>query len=340
MAERDNYRKFNEIFGVIQILSKPGLGVSYEYIVNDLGCSKKTVERIIKFLAQQFPYQFSEMEDPQRSKVKLFHLDTPDFLPPDYIKASELFALNNAIKKIKDNTINRGLVELESKLNRMYEKSLRARKTEKEKNRKLSEMEQVVQFEASAQEPRIKFKAEPETLDILRDAILNCKVIYFDYHKTGESKTYTIKAQPLGILYGAWNNYLIIKYRGKIQQQVLLNISNIKITQETFNPGDFSISEYARNSFGSYHTPGGPFDVEWLVKPSAVENALKHEFHPNQRVKKNKKDGSLIISFKGDGWREMSWYLFRWGGAIVPLKPKALVDEYKKLISELANSIK
>jgi predicted DNA-binding transcriptional regulator YafY len=339
MTERDNYRKFDELLGIIHDLSRPGLGVSYEYIVNDLGCSQKTAERMIKFLAEKFPDQFNETEDPLKKRRKLFHLDTSDLLPPDYIKASELVALSNAIKKIKDNTINRGLVELESKLGRMYEKSLQIRKTKKEKMETLSKMEQVVLFEASAQEPRIKFKAAPEVLEILRDAILECKVIYFDYHKTGESETYTIKAQPLGILYGAWNNYLIIKYRGKIQQQVLLNISNIKITQETFNPGDFSILEYAKNSFGSYHTPGGPFDVEWLVKPDAAKSALQYEFHPNQVIKKNK-DGSLTVKFKGDGWREMSWYLFRWAGAIVPVKPQALVDEYKKLIKELSDSIK
>lgn len=329
--ERCDYRKFEELLGIIHDLSRPGLGVPYKYITEDLGCSQKTAERIVKFLSRRFYNHFDERPDPEDKKRKLFHLDSSDFFPPDYLEETELFALNGAVKKIKDYAIKKPLISLESKLNRFLEK----RKTDAQ----LTAMEGTFLNQYVVSGPRIKNKIDENMLDLLRNAITESRVITCSYFSKSDQKQKNLKVCPLGILLGDWNNYLIVLDGKEISQKILSNISNVKITKEKFNPGNFSISEYAKKSFGVYHTPNGPFDVEWYVRPDAAKDALKYEFHPDQKVIPHK-DGSLTIKFKGDAWREMSWYLFRWSGAIVPIKPKELVDEYKSIIKKISDSIK
>lgn len=330
-ASREDYGLFDSMLDVAKELSRPGNGIPYEEIMDIMSCSHKKAERMVQFFQKRFPYNFEEHRDPMVPQKKLFKLDGADSIPLDYINDAEMFALNGSTKKIKDNAIKSPLISLEYKLNRLLER----RKTVAQMN----DMEGISMGEAVVSGPCIKTETNGEILRKLRTAILENRVINCSYYSVSDKKQKELKLYPLGILWGNWNNYLVVLENGKTAQKILSNISNVKITKEEFRSGNFSIDEYAKKSFGAYHSPEGPFDVEWYVKPDAAESALKYDFFPEQKVKKHE-DGSLTIKAKSDAWWEMSWYLFRWRGKIVPVKPKALVDEYKKLIKELSDSIK
>ncbi len=330
-GSRDDYALFGSMLDVAKALSRPGNGIPYEEVMDIMSCSHKKAERVVQFFQKRYPYNFEEHRDPMVPQKKLFKLDGADCVPLDYINDAEMFALNGSTKKIKDDAIKLPLVSLEYKLNRLLER----RKTVAQMN----DMEGISMGEAVVSGPRIKNKNDDEILRKLRKAILENKVINCSYYSVSDKKKKKITVCPLGILWGNWNNYLVVLENGKTAQKILSNISDVKITNEEFRSGNFSIDEYAKKSFGAYHTPNGPFDVEWYVSPDAKESALKYEFHPDQKVIPHT-DGSLTIKFKSDGWREMSWYLFRWSGAIVPIKPKALVDEYKNIIKKISDSVK
>lgn len=328
---REDYALFGSMLDVAKALSKPGNGIPYEEIMDIMSCSHKKAERVVQVFQKRYPDNFEEHRDPMVPQKKLFKLDGADSVPLDYINEPEIYALTNVIKKIKDEAIKRPLVSLLYKLNKLVER----RKTTSQMN----DMEGVSMGEAVVAEPRIKNKTDDDILRKLRKAILENRIITCSYYSASDKKQKELKVAPLGILWGNWNNYLVVLENGRTAQKILSNITNVKITAEEFRPGKFSIDEYVKKSFGAYHTPNGPFDVEWYVTPGAAESALKYEFHPDQKVIQHS-DGSLRIKFKSDGWREMSWYLFRWSGAIVPLKPKELVDEYKNIINKISDSVK
>lgn len=331
---RDDYKIFGGLLDVAKALAKPGIGISYEDIMEILDCSHKKAERIVKFFQKRYEDNFDVFRDPMVPQKKLFRLDNAETLPSDCITEAEMYALNGATKKIRDEAITRPLSSLEYKLTRV----LKIRKTEKEMN----QMEGVYFNEAVVSGPYIKNKIDDDIIRKLRKAILEHKVITCSYISRSDKKKEkkTIKVSPLGILYGSWNNYLVVlEDDGKTKQKILSNISNVKITNDEFFAGHFSIKEYAEKSFGAYHSENGPFNVVWRVSPAAAEDAMKYIFHPHQRVRQNK-DGSLTIRFKGDGFYEMSWYLFRWCGEIVPVAPKELVDTYKDILAKITNSVK
>ena len=54
MTNRDDYRKFSQLLNLIQDLCRPIGGMTYDDIMTNLDCGRKTAERTIKFLGEQF----------------------------------------------------------------------------------------------------------------------------------------------------------------------------------------------------------------------------------------------------------------------------------------------
>ena len=73
--------------------------------------------------------------------------------------------------------------------------------------------------------------------------------------------------------------------------------------------------------------------MKWFLEvlPEFADEAFRWQFHPNQKIKELK-NGGLEITMHGASLKELSWVLFRWGGKIRILSPKALKDEMKKAL--------
>ena len=88
-------------------------------------------------------------------------------------------------------------------------------------------------------------------------------------------------------------------------------------------PEDFSLQAFADESFGIYHDEIQ--DVVLRIKASRAEDALRWRFHATQKVTQED-DGSVLVTFRAGGMRELSWHLFTWGGDIEIVAPQALKD--------------
>ena len=82
---------------------------------------------------------------------------------------------------------------------------------------------------------------------------------------------------------------------------------------------NFSLREYAEESFGSYHEP--PFDVEWLFDAVVADEAAQYVFHPKQETVRNE-DSTLTVKFRAGGRLEMDWHLYTWGKHVTVVKPE------------------
>ena len=75
------------------------------------------------------------------------------------------------------------------------------------------------------------------------------KIVEGTYH----NKTRFI--EPLGLIYGE-KIYLVAREKAKgkgIFTYLLHKFENIKLTDKTFNKGNFNLQEYTKESFGVYH---------------------------------------------------------------------------------------
>ena len=84
-----------------------------------------------------------------------------------------------------------------------------------------------------------------------------------------------------------------------------------------------ALQAFADESFGIYHDEIQ--DVVLRIKPRRAEDALRWRFHATQKVTQED-DGSVLVTFRAGGMRELSWHLFTWGGDIEIVAPQALKD--------------
>lgn len=333
---RDDYAKFNKFFELIRELyvSDPqNAHITYETVQKMFKCSRRTAERIIKRIGQVYKvkYKYGHDNDPDE-KRKYFYIDNGTWLFLKPVEEYDMAALAMAKKHIKNKLVSIGLRELEQKI--WYKRNL----SPLEAAREMENMGRDMSYIESISGPEPELMLDKATITKLRRAIQECKKIDIQYQ--GAHTRY--KLCPLGILCGTINNYLVAarnmdseKY--KPYTYTLNKIQDVKLTKETFSKYDFDLQEYADESFGLYHG-SGPHDVEWLVAKSCVQEAKRYNFHKTQKFHDNP-DGTMTVTMRADGWREMATYLFGWNGGITPIGPPELITEYQKMINNAQKTL-
>ncbi len=128
--------------------------------------------------------------------------------------------------------------------------------------------------------------------------------------------------------------YLVAREKAKgdgIYNYLLHKFQDLKLTDKTFDKGDFNLQEYTNQSFGVYH--GEILDVKLSFAPELAQEASQFNFHPTQKGK-FEKDGSYTVTFKASGNKEIIWHIFKWGSGCKIISPKSLQKEYKAYLKE------
>ena len=296
---------------------------------------KRTAEREIGRIKAEYKNQLD-----YNKEFGTYKLDLYDF--PDTIDAAEIQALDVALQKMNSNKNAKKLLEnLKSKLTtRLYHKIEHTESAVKA-SRKINEIDERINSNYAFVGPHLITDFDDNIKTFLDFAICNLREVRFLYYK---KKEHTV--HPLGIMYGPNNVYLIAyecekgKVHSKPRHYILSEISNLTETKVQFEKyNDFSIKEYANSMFGIYND-GTMYDVEWLIKnPKTIGIAKKYSFHTTQQFIDNP-DGSLTVKMHTGGLQAISSFLATWDGKIIPIKPKELVDAYKKLLQNCTDSIK
>lgn len=323
---REDYGKFPDLVRLIRFLATSVRGVTYDEIMQQFEWSRKTTERNLKFIENNYEAEFDKQPDAENRKIKRFRLEMPDEFLPENVNDADITALSAAITHIKNKKISEPLRDLQFKLmEKLKKKTSLAQQNDLE-----GKMISVNSIAA----PEPKFKENSEIVQTLELAILAGKQIIIRYQ--GRSEPLTLC--PLGIVYGPINNYLIAggnmdKENYSTYNLILDKIENLDVTNKHFNSRGFSLQNYVDKSFGAFHSKHGPYDVVWHVLPEAAKDAQRFVFHKTQKVKQNR-DKSLTIKMRADGLIEMATYLLKWTGKIIPVAPQELIDEYKKILAD------
>ena len=321
MEDKPRYSRVSDILDLAIFMSSKMQGVTLNEIAKRYNVSRRTAERMRDSLTCIFP-AVDEIETEDNQK----HWGFINYSISQFVTFSPKEIAN--IEQCERRTTNR---EMKEELGKTVEKIKafnRKHATTVEDN-----IELYMQTEGYAVRQMPQYKINVRSLEIIREALQQSKMVEGVYH--GKKRL----IEPLGMIYGS-KIYLVAREKAKgkdIYNYLLHKFDDLKLTEKTFEKGNFNLQEYTNQSFGVYH--GEILDVKLSFSPELAPEAKEFNFHPTQKIKEES-DGSLTVSFKASGSLEIIWHVFRWGSGCKILAPKSLKDEYKKYLEENLKNFK
>lgn len=321
MSYKPRYSRISDILDLAVFMSSQPLGVTINDISKRYQVSRRTAERMRDSLTCIFS-SVDEIETNDTQK----HWGFINYSISQLINFEPKEIAN--IEQCQRRTTNK---EMKQELAKTVEKlkSLNRKNAIKAENA----IELIMQTEGYAVRQMPQYKIDIKTLDIIRNAVQNSKIVEGVYH--GKKRI----IESLGMIYGS-KIYLVAREKAKgkeIYNYLLHKFEKLQLTDKTFNKGDFNLQEYTNQSFGVYH--GKILNVKLSFSPELAQEASRYNFHPTQKGK-FEEDGSYTLSFKASGNKEIIWHVFKWGAGCKILSPKSLKDEYKKYLEENLNNYK
>ena len=313
MPDKPRYSRISDILDLAIFMSSKMQGVTINEIMERYNISRRTAERMRDSLTCIFP-SIDEIETNDAQK----HWGFINYSISQFISFTPKELAN--IEQCQRRTTNK---EMKEELSKTVEKIKAFNK--KHISSIEDNIELFMQTEGYAVRQMPQYKINYETLEIIREALQNSKLVVGTYH---EKKR---EIEPLGMIYGE-KIYLVAREKAKgkeIYNYLLHKFKDLKLTDKTFDRGNFDLQEYTNQSFGVYH--GEVLDVKLSFNPKIAKEASNFNFHPTQKGK-FEKDGSYTLTFKASGDREIIWHIFKWGADCKLLAPKSLREEYKKYL--------
>lgn len=321
MQDKPRYSRVSDILDLAIFMSSKLNGVTIKDIEERYNVSRRTAERMRDSLTCIFP-QVDEIETDDLQK----HWGFINYSISQFVTFTPKEVAN--IEQCQRRTTNK---EMKEELGKTVEKIKvfsKKRETSLDNN-----VELYMQTEGYAVRQMPQYKIGFDILEVIRDAVQHSKVVTGIYH----DKKRTI--EPLGMIYGE-KIYLVAREKAKgkeIYTYLLHKFKDMKLTDKSFNKGNFDLQEYTKQSFGVYH--GEILDVKLSFAPELADDASKFNFHPTQKGK-FEKDGSYTLTFKASGSKEIIWHIFKWGSGCKILAPKSLKEEYKKYLEDVLKTQK
>lgn len=315
MEDKPRYSRVSDILDLAVFMSSRMQGVTLNEIAQRYNVSRRTAERMRDSLTNIFP-QVDEIETDDNQK----HWGFINYSISSLVSFTPKEIAN--IEQYQRRTTNK---ELKEELSKTVEKIKTLNK--KNINNIENNIELIMQTEGYAVRQMPQHKIDINSLEIIRNAIQNSKIVKGIYH--GKKRI----IEPLGLIYGE-KIYLVAREKTKgdgIYNYILHKFDNLTLTEKFFDRKDFNLQKYTKQSFGVFQ--GEILDVKLLFNKDKAQEASHFNFHPTQRGKYNE-DGTYTVSFKASGSKEIIWHVFRWGADCKILAPKSLQNEYKKYLSD------
>jgi len=318
--------KATRLLDLARMLAGSSEGLTLDEMARAMGVGRRTAERMRDAVWAAFP-QMEAIEDPPTKRFRIPSGLDSLFQTPT---AEELAALRTAADGYAAGGAEgraAALYALERKLMSALRGSAR---------RKVApDLEALIQAETIAVHPGPRPFEDEAVLTAIRTAVKGLQALSFRY-EGGSAPGRTRKVTPLGILFGH-ANYLVAA-EGRDPKPRTFRLDRMQavaaLDEPAPPPADFSLQAFADESFGIYHD--AIEHVRLRIGPGRAEDALRWRFHPNQIVSQEP-DGSVLVSFRAGGMRELAWHLFTWGDAVEILSPPGL---RQMMVEELRTALK
>ena len=318
MSDKPRYSRTSDILYLLIMMQERVQGVTLSDIMEKCNVSRRTAERMRDSLMLAVPAvqeieHFGTREKywgiPAGYMSNIISFTPEELANLEYLRKYQHEHGTEDKEKLLDNTISKIKVLSNKKYPNLD-----------------NVLEILMQTEGFAVKQAPKHKFDLNMLQTVRGAMKENRKIKAKYN--GKDKVLA----PYGLIYGS-KVYLIAVEEDKGTEPycyLLHKFSNVKLTFDTFDKGDFNLDEFSKKSFGVYQ--GECIDVKLLFAASAAEEVLNYHFHSTQKMKQNE-DGTVTVKFKASGEYEIMWHLFRWGTDVKILAPTSLKKQYIELLN-------
>ena len=304
--------KASRLLLLARLLAGTSEGLTLDEMGERLGVGRRTAERMRDAVREVFP-QLEEIEDPPTRRFRipsgldgLFQSPTTDELVALRTAADSLHALG---------------ADARSAALRTLEQKILSATRAAARRRLAPDFDALLQAETIAVQAGPRPFEDEAVLSTVREAIKSLKALRFRYDG-GSTPGRVREVTPYGILFGRSNYLVAAEAPGEPRNWRLDRIGDIEMLPRTsVRPDEFSLSDYADESFGIYHD--AVEDVVLRILPHGADEAMRWRFHANQRVRRLA-DGSVEVAFRASGMLELSWHLFTWGDKVEILAPASL----------------
>lgn len=318
------HEKAAQLLRLARLLASTAEGLTLDEMARDLGVGRRTAERMRDAVREIFP-ELEEIDDPPTRRFRLRSGLDGIFQTPT---AQEFAALRQAAELL---AASGAAVRAESLA--VLEQKLLGAVRAPARRRIAPDMEALTQAETIAVHAGPRPFEDAALLGAVREAITALKAVSFIYDG-GSAPGRRRTVAPCGVVFGR-SNYLVAAEAGGPPRSFRFDrMRELVILEEAAAPPpDFSLSDYALESFGIYHD--APQDVVLRIAPEKADDALAWRFHPSQTVERLA-DGAVEVRFRAAGMLELAWHLFTWADTLEIVAPPML---RALMVSELERAL-
>jgi predicted DNA-binding transcriptional regulator YafY len=288
-------------------------GLTLDEMAEAVGVGRRTAERMRDAIWDLFP-QMEELPDGAAKRFRIAGGLNGLFQTPT---TEELLELSKAASALQGAGAGPRARTREGR-----ERKIRAAMRSASLARIVPDLEALVQSETIAVQAGPRPHEDEALIAVVRQALMAMKALGFTYlggSRPGARREVT----PYGLMFGRANYLVAAEQDGAEPRNWRLGrIRDIEVLDRmAARPPGFDLQSYANRSFGIYQEDVE--DVALRILPASAEEALSWQFHPSQRVTPQP-DGSVVVTFRASGMRELAWHLFTWRDQVEILAPTRL----------------
>lgn len=289
----------------------------------DWEVSQKTIQRDIDYLRDQqgAPIEYD------RDRKGFYYTDPSWYLPALSLSEGELLALLmgiEALNGLHGTPMAQQLETMFNKLSQMMPDSI-------------SVAPELLFREFSI----VSAPSRPvdlETWKAVVRSLTHRRQLKVRYQRFGSSTVQELVLEPYHLtnLQGEWYLFAGTEGQNSWRQYSLGRIQGAEVTETAYIvPETFDPAEVVHGSFGRARA-GKRVTVQLLFNSAVRDWVLEREWHPAQKIKQ-RKDGSIELSFPAHGLFEVQRWVLSWGSQVQVLAPKELADAVRDEVNAMVN---
>ncbi len=165
-----------------------------------------------------------------------------------------------------------------------------------------------------------------ESIKTIQWALLKRVQVNGQYASPYQDKPIRLHLHPYRLCFAGQSWYLIARPTDEDRPKTyrvprFLSLRSLQRAVEV--PEAFDLHHYFGNAWAVYRG-NETYNIELEFTADAAPLVLETKWHLSQQVKRNYKDGRIVLGFTVDGLEEIVWWVLGWSGRVTVRKPKEL----------------
>jgi predicted DNA-binding transcriptional regulator YafY len=304
---------------LFQKLAKSRFGIGLDPLVEELGCTKRTVYRDLDALMQAgFPVTSEKRDGRVLYKlIDTFRLGDVPFT------ADEVLALafgEDLLRTLEGTVFHESVRSALAKIRAALSPEL------------ASTLASLAGSFRVLPGPHKSYARFRETIRALNEAVIGRETVRIRYRTGGTGTASARELDPYRVWYRSGGLYVVGRDHrsGEIRTFAVDRIGAIAPTGRRFEPGaDFDFDAYVGASFGVVHEPATHVRIRFEKDVAAY--VAERTWHPSQKLRELR-DGAVELAMEVGGSQELKSWVLSFGASATLLEPAALRAEVLRAI--------